>query len=167
MGNRKGLLIGIVYGTGEGGTQKSAFDDALSACGIHNYNILCLSSVIPEGSHVALVENGQRITHFYEWGHKLYVVMAKAEEARIGKYTVAGLGWTQNEDGRGIFVEHTGESEKEVKDNIKISLDEMTKRRGEIFGEIKFKIVSIKCFEMPVCAIVAAVYESKDWNPLF
>lgn len=158
------LLIEIVYGTGEGSTKKSAFDEALRACGIHNYNLIYLSSVIPEKSNVKISETGMRMARTFEWGHRLYVVMAKMEHCDVlNSSAVAGLGWIQDSGGKGVFVEHQGTIEKEVRDLIKTSLSEMSERR-EISGKMKYKIISRKCSGRPVCAIVAAVYKSQDWK---
>jgi arginine decarboxylase len=44
------LIIQVTTGTGEGPTPLAAFDAALLDAGVANYNLICLSSVIPEAS---------------------------------------------------------------------------------------------------------------------
>ena len=51
----------------------AAFDAALLAANIANYNLLPLSSVIPPGCEI---EQKRPDTHPDEYGHRLYVVMA-------------------------------------------------------------------------------------------
>ncbi len=44
------MKIKVTYGIGEGATKLAAFDRALFDAGIANYNLIKLSSVIPENS---------------------------------------------------------------------------------------------------------------------
>ena len=46
------MKIDIVWGRSEGKTLLSAFDKALVKAGIHNFNLIPLSSVIPQNSVV-------------------------------------------------------------------------------------------------------------------
>ncbi|WP_338739089.1 pyruvoyl-dependent arginine decarboxylase [Haloplanus salilacus] len=106
--------IEIVWGTGEGKATLSAFDEALSVGGIHNYNLVTLSSVIPEGATV--VERG---THEERWdvGELVAVVLAE-NESTVGDETIAaGLGWATAEEG-GVFFEGSGENAANVEKRI-------------------------------------------------
>ena len=47
---RVGMKIIVTSGTGEGPTSLAAFDAALLDAGVANYNLICLSSIIPPGS---------------------------------------------------------------------------------------------------------------------
>ena len=102
--------IEIVWGAGEGATTLSAFDRALSAGGIHNYNLVRLSSVIPAGASLAL--SG---THDRQWavGEMVAVVLAESRSSVRGETVVAGLGWATAEEG-GVFFEGSGESPANV-----------------------------------------------------
>lgn len=156
------MKIIIAGGKGEGLTKLSAFDRALYDAGIANYNLIKLSSVIPKDSQIILdkIDWNQK-----EHGYKLYVVLSECVECKVGKDAWAGLGWiTQNKnEGKGIFVEHSGSSEEEVKELISKSLESLRKYRPEEYGEINYKIVGVKCKSMPVCSVVAAVYKSESW----
>ena len=120
--------IRVTYGTGEGFTKSSAFDRALFNAGIANYNLIKVSSVIPEKSRVLIkkINCNQK-----EHGYKLYVALAKHTETIIGKEAWAGLGWIQNKRGKGLFVEHSGSSKKQVGDLINDSLNNMKEYRHE------------------------------------
>ena len=98
--------IEVVWGTGEGQTSLSAFDAALAAAGIHNYNLVTLSSVIPPDATV--VSTG---THDRRWevGEMMGVVLARTESTVAGETVAAGLGWATATEG-GVFFEATAES---------------------------------------------------------
>jgi len=105
--------IPITKGTGGGDTKMAAFDAALYAAGIANYNLIRLSSIIPPGF--------EPIPQKMDWndkehGNKLYVVYASKIENEMGKEAWAGIGWVTTTDGtkRGLFTEHEGNSELEV-----------------------------------------------------
>lgn len=146
---------------GSGHTPLSAFDHALCEAGIHNYNLLPLSSVIPPGTVLAEERYAPRPE---EWGQRLYIVMARGWAMVAGTETWAGIGWVQAPDGRGLFVEHTDASRDNVVDMIKLSLQDMMAYRDETFGEIKYALQGARCVDKPVCALVAAVYASAGWR---
>ena len=152
--------IYITYGTGEGLTELSAFDKALFDAGIGNYNLIKLSSVIPENSQIVVkkISWNQK-----EQGYKLYVILSECIETTIGKEAWVGLGWIQDETGKGLFIEIKGLSKEEVKKLIDDSLKNMQEYRPERYGKINYKLVGIKCEGKPVCAVVAAVFKSEGW----
>ncbi len=154
------MKIVITSGIGKGRTKLSAFDNALFDAGIANYNLIPLSSVIPKNSEIEI----KKYSHSdEEYGYKLYVVLSYNIETRRGKGCYAGLGWVQANDGRGLFVEHKGSSEEQVKTKIKRSLNDMVKYREESLGKINFRIVGTKCVDKPVCALVCAIYKKEGW----
>lgn len=164
------MRIEVVCGTGTGETTLSAFDQALCQMGIHNYNLIALSSIIPPKSEVVRVEEYKVSTE--EWGNKLYVVKADIRSEMIGNSIGAGLGWYQLSDGRGMFVEHDGiadnieEVEMKVKSRIRKSLHDLCLNRGFIFDENKIQtaISLIEVKDRPSCALVVAVYQSEGWK---
>ena len=155
------MKIVVTQGVGSGKTALSAFDMALYEAGIANYNLIPLSSVIPTGVEVR-VEDVDR--NEVEHGYKLYVVLSHKEQETIGRVACAGLGWRQQKNGAGIFVEHSGESEEDVRRLIYFSLDDMIRYRPDHYGEIQMVITKIECVDQPVSAIVTAVYESEGWR---
>lgn len=155
------MEIKITYGIGEASTELSAFDKALFDAGVGNYNIIKLSSVIPEGAEIKIekIDWNQR-----EHGYKLYAVLSQCIETRKGGTAWAGVGWIQEDKtGKGLFVEHHSSSQEQLKNLIDSSLKNMQAYRPEKYGEINKKIAGIECKGKPVCALVCAVFKTEDW----
>ena len=155
------MKIHVTSGKGSGSTKLSSFDKALHDANICNYNLIYLSSVIPPDSTV--VARKPRIKS-NEHGHKLVCVMARKTEHNPEREAWAGIGWSQAEDGKGIFVEHEGSSKQEVGELIDKTIGDMIKYRKGKYGSIKKVIKGIKCRNKPVTVVVSAVYHSEDWN---
>jgi len=157
------MYIYITTGSGKGNTTLSAFDNALHHAGVANYNLITLSSVIPEKStiHIKQIDWNNK-----DHGHKLYVVMAEQRETKPGASAWAGLGWvTQtNDSGKGLFVEHHGSSEDEVCSLITKTLTDMKQYRRDEYGDIHMHLASAHCIDTPVCAVVIATYMTEGWN---
>src|SRR5579872_6959074 len=99
----KSLKIILSTGAGTGSTRLSAFDAALHDAGVFNYNLIHLSSVIPQNANIV---KEKFHTKPGEHGHKLYCVIAEIRSSEKGKYIGAALGWYQTQsDKKGIFVE--------------------------------------------------------------
>lgn len=164
------MRIDVVTSKGEGSTLLAAFDHALQNCGVSNYNLIVLSSIIPRGSELRKIEKYQAQSE--EFGHRLYVVKADQRCDKIGRAIAAGIGWYQFEDGRGIFVEHEteGENEQEVRSiveqRIHHTLKDMCKYRHVEFDESKLNsaISTISVTRHPACALAIAVYQSQKWE---
>ena len=156
------MRIRIASGTASGPTPLAAFDAALQKAGVENYNLIPLSSVIPPG---AVLERAPISTPPSEYGHKLYVVLARHEAIRAGEEAWAGLGWTQeSESGRGLFVEIHDSSRRAVETGINATLDGMTRSRPYDYGKNESEVTGIVCEGDPVCALVIAVYLSEGWG---
>ena len=157
------MEISIVKGAGAGLTKKSAFDDALKQAGVSDYNLIYLSSIVPPGS---IIESEKK--YFFspsEYGNRLYVVMAEAYAQGENNCATAGIGWSQEKDGRGVFVEHTGISEPQVKDMIECSLSEMCRRRADKqFISSNMALSSVQSSNnFSACAVVIAVIKCEGW----
>jgi len=156
------MKIVITAGTGEGPTAVAAFDAALLHAGVENYNLILLSSIIPPGS---TIERGTFVTPADEYGHRLYVVMARCDAQTAGNEAWAGVGWTQEPDsGRGLFVELHGSSKEVVQEAIEVTLESMQISRDRMYGPVHCEVTGITCRDKPVCAVVIAVYQSEGWN---
>ncbi len=156
------MQIKITSAVGRGPTPLSAFDAALQNAGIENYNLIPLSSVIPTD---ATLERARFSTPPSEYGHRLYVVMARHDASETGEEAWAGLGWTQEPDrGRGLFVELHGSSKRSVEHAIESTLDSMKASRPYEYGKNESEIVGVVCEGEPVCALVIAVYSSEGWD---
>ena len=156
------MRIKIASAVGHGPTELGAFDAALRDAGVENYNLIPLSSVIPTGG---MLERTPMASLSTEYGHRLYVVMARHQTSQVGEEVWAGLGWTQEPDsGRGLFVELHGSSKREVESSIETTLDSMKEPRPYDYGKNESEIVGVRCESSPVCALVIAVYASEGWN---
>lgn len=147
--------IDIVWGSSGGPTHISAFDSALKNAGIHNYNIIPVSSVIPDGSEP--VEIG---THEQEWpsGQTVAAVVAEKSSSTTGDSLAAGVAWKRAEQG-GIFCEATGEKADNVKKELKTSVQHCKNLRESWDWEEKvgMRIVEEKVTENNASALVAAL----------
>jgi arginine decarboxylase len=149
------MEIEIVWGTGEGRTTLSAFDEALSVGGIHNYNLVTLSSVVPAGATV--VERG---THDRRWdvGELVAVVLAENESPVENETIAAGLGWATAEEG-GVFFEGSGENVKNVEGRITRGIETARNTRDTWtwHGGIETRIVE-HTVDRAGAVVVSAVY---------
>ena len=161
--------ICITTGAGYGKSPLSAFDAALNDAGVHNFNLIYLSSIIPAETSIKF----KKFTASRrQYGDRLYVVRAEIRSRESGKYIGAALGWYQLKNGRGVFVEHEeiGETESAVKSNltteVKRSLTDLCRSRGypntEKRMQIKMRI--LKVTDSSACALVVAVYKSEKWG---
>ena len=167
------LSIQIVGAVGDGPTALAAFDDALVRCGVANFNLVRLSSVIPPASVVtpmptdsvidltdkrpALGSNG--------WGDRLYAVWAFQSAERLGEEAWAGVSWVQDpSDGRGLFVAHEGQSESIVRQELEASLSSICRSRSMDHLPQQSVVVGARCEGAPVGALVMAPYLSEPWG---
>ncbi|MDB5185679.1 MAG: pyruvoyl-dependent arginine decarboxylase [Candidatus Saccharibacteria bacterium] len=157
------MNIQVSDGSGSGPTELSAFDQALVKAGVANFNLICLSSVLPPGSNVKIQEVPTRPEG--NWGDRLYVVMAQMRTSRRNQEAWAGIGWIQDKKTKqGLLVEHEGHSEAEVREDIENSLAALAANRGMEFEKPEMHVVGTKCVDLPVCALVVAVFESTSWH---
>ena len=87
------LRIRLARGIGRGPTELAGLDAALMDAGVANYNLICLSSVIPPGS---TIKRGEHHTPPDEYGRPLYVVPSQMRQSTPGAGAHAGVGWVQN-----------------------------------------------------------------------
>jgi arginine decarboxylase len=158
------MEILVTAGSGTGKTALAAFDKALFEAGIANYNLIKLSSVIPPNTTIITDKGHDKKEN--EYGHRLYVVIAEAYSEKPGEEAWSGLGWVHHSDnsGKGLFVEHIGQSKEEVEDQITKSLNSMAVYRPEERGKINMKVCGVNCIDDPVCSIVVASYKGEGWE---
>ena len=104
-------MIRVSRGTGSGPTRLAAFDRALQAAGLADYNLIRLSSVIPPNAVVREVSSFDDAAGAH--GDVAYCVYADAYASTPGEEAWAGVAWADHHDntGAGLFVEHTASSE--------------------------------------------------------
>ena len=153
--------IVVTGGIGQGPTTLAAFDTALLDAGVANYNLICLSSVIPPGS---VIERRRWRTPPPEWGQRLYCVMSQVREDRPGRAVHAGIGWVRDDDGgHGLFVELHDDDRDRLERDLHATLETMQRNRGMALGAVHTEIASARCDGVPVCALVIAVYAAQAW----
>jgi arginine decarboxylase len=164
------MRIPLVAGVGYGSTLLSAFDDALRTCGVLNYNLIPLSSVIPPATNVVPLE--RYTPGLDEHGHRLYVVKAEMRSDHVGKHIGAGIGWYQWGDGRGVFVEHEaiGSTREavvaEIDYRICHSLRDLCAAREVPFDmhRVQSRRIFTVVEDQPTCGLVLAVFQSEGWR---
>lgn len=153
--------IVLARGVGHGPTALAAFDAALLDAGVANYNLVCLSSVIPPGSRI---ERRRWHTPPEAWGQRLYCVISQVREERPGHAAHAGMGWVHDESsGQGLFVELHDDDRARLDHDLRRTLNTMQLNRGLAAVAVQTEIASVTCDKLPVCALVIAVYASEPW----
>ncbi len=158
--------IPVVAAVGYGPTELAAFDAALVGAGVADRNLIALSSVLPPGSRVWQPDRIKNCPG--GWGDRLYCVMAHACAVDPGAQVWAGIGWVQDETGRGLLVEHHAGSEPALREMIDMSLDALVRNRPGLSMPCRGKsFIGGHCDGTEaVCALVVAVFEAAPWAGL-
>lgn len=157
------MKLFVARAIGRGSTELAAFDAALVSAGVANFNVIRLSSVIPPDSEIVEVERCP-FTQEGGWGDRLYAVYAEQRTGVPGEQVWAGVGWSQDRDtGRGLFVEHEGTRERDVREQITASLSDLHAIRGLDLGPIHTAVVGAMCTGAPTCALVICGYSTEPW----
>lgn len=125
--------VWVTGGTASGRTRLSAFDAALADAGIHNANLVRVSSITPASATrhpaTARTELSQRISP----GQLLPAVYARAENDVSGERLHAAVAGVRLADGYGINVEHhgVGASRAEARSRCEAMLADMAETRGQ------------------------------------
>jgi arginine decarboxylase len=156
-----GMNIHLSSGVGGGPTELAAFDAALMDAGVANYNLLCLSSVIPPNARIV---HAKHRTQPGDHGRRLYVVMSQMRQSQSGRHAHAGIGWVQQgADGPGLFVELHDDNRDRLEADLHATLTAMRADRDIAFGPVQTQIASKTCIAQPVCALVVAVFACEPW----
>jgi arginine decarboxylase len=158
------LTIRVSTGVGTGRTTLSAFDAALAAAGVNDFNLIRLSSVVPPGSRILEVDGHEQLKG--DHGDALYCVYAEAHASLPGHEAWAGVAWSRRVDGSGagLFVEHEGPSHEQVATDLTHSLEDLSITRGGLYEPEGRRITGITCETLPVCALVVATYRRAGWE---
>jgi len=111
-------VIRVVRGDGGGPTATASYDAALADAGVHDYNLVTVSSVIPEDVPLEVVGTAPDLGPV---GDRLTVVQGRATVER--GTACAALGWRRAGDGPGIFYESTGTDPEAVRERVETGLD--------------------------------------------
>ena len=96
----------VLAGRGTGPTALSSYDAALASVGLHDYNLVRVSSVVPAGVRV---EASEAPTDLGPAGNRLTVVEARSTLApgESGP-ACAAVGWALPREGAGVLYEGSG-----------------------------------------------------------
>jgi arginine decarboxylase len=156
------VIIQVTTATGRGPTRFAARDAALIEAGVADRNVIPVGAVLPPGSEVEPVHRIACPPGV--WGDRLYCVVARAQTARAEMSAWAGLGWAQDESGRGLLVAQTAADEPTLRDRLDDSLTGCCYRRGLSLPFRAATVVGARCTGDPVCALVVAVFEAATWR---
>lgn len=152
-----GTPIRVVAGTATGPTSVASYDGALADAGVHNYNLLTLSSVVPPEADIRIRDVAPDLGPA---GSRLTVVQARATVEGTGRATAA-LGWTrEDERGPGVFYETGGEfdrteAHRRIEEGIEHAREIRTWDLGDTFVESASAVTDGASF---VTAVVVAAY---------
>lgn len=149
--------IRVAWGSGTGPTAMSSFDAALADAGVHNYNLVALSSVIPADATVEVVETAPDLGPA---GEAVDAVVAR-ETLIPGAdgAAVAGLGWVQSASGRGLFYEASGTDPDAVRRAVAAGLERgMELREWTFEAEPTVVVESTPAGDEHTTAVALAVY---------
>lgn len=154
--------IRVVWGTGRGPTELSAYDAALAAAGVHDYNLLGLSSVIPAGARIEEVGSAPNLG---PPGEALHVVEAAAV-GRDGPQT-AVLAWARSPEGPGLFYEAGGRGSTEaVVEEALTGIEAGVELRERPYGEPETRSVSVDADDVGEYAAAVALAAYGRSEPL-
>jgi len=152
-------MIRIVWGTGHAGTDKGSFDAALADAGVHQYNLRKLSSVIPAGPELALLDTAPDLG---PTGNALDVVLAR-QTSPPGARAAAGLVWVRGEDDSGIFYEAADTDPETVGELLRAGIERGCYIRDLDYGDIRTKTVTADSSpDQYTTAVVAAAYGESE-----
>jgi arginine decarboxylase len=98
--------IRVVWGTGAAPTAMASYDAALADAGLENYNLIEVSSVVPAGATVEVVDTAPNLGPA---GERLTIVQGRATVPPGEEHPAcAGLAWAVADDGPGLFYEASG-----------------------------------------------------------
>lgn len=113
-------VIRVVWGTATAPTAMASYDAALAEANVHNYNLVSVSSVVPADVRIEVVGEAPDLGPD---GERLTVVESRSTVAPgTADRAVAGLGWSREPDGPGIFYEASGTDPDDVRDRVESGL---------------------------------------------
>ncbi|MGM0590559.1 MAG: pyruvoyl-dependent arginine decarboxylase [Halobacteriota archaeon] len=150
--------IYIVRGTASAATELAAYDAALAAANVHNYNLVSVSSIIPADAELEVVDTAPDLGPA---GNRLTVVESRATTAE-DESICAGLGWAAG-PGPGLFYEVTGSDADAVESEIRRGLGDGRALRDWEFTEESVVVSTTHGSDEAFTAAVAlAVYGESE-----
>ncbi|WP_255197174.1 pyruvoyl-dependent arginine decarboxylase [Halorarius litoreus] len=153
--------IRVVWGAASAATAMASYDAALAAAGVENYNLTLVSSVIPSGAEVDVAETAPDLGPA---GERLTVVQGRQTVAPgESEQACAGLGWSVEDSGRGIFYEASGTDPDVVHESIEAGLAAGRDLRDWAFADGDLQLVTAPADpDAYTTAVVLAAYGRSD-----
>ena len=130
-------LLWTTVGHAEGETRLNAFDNALIAAGIGDWNLVKVTSVAPPGAR--FIERRPEA----ESGSVVPVVLASVESAHPGERVTASVAVGEGNGSHGMIMEASGASdEEEIEATVRRMLNESFMRRGLELETVTVRSVS-------------------------
>jgi arginine decarboxylase len=137
-------------GAAEGDTELNAFDNALLAARVGNYNLIRVSSVLPEAATV--LDAPPQITP----GSLVPAVYSVHVSAEPGSTVAAAVGIGVAQGSHGMIYESHGTSLRDVEAAVRQMIDEGFARRGLKLSDVIVRSIEHKV-ERIGCAVAAVV----------
>lgn len=140
----------------------NAFDAALSAAGIAQCNLVSVSSILP-------MEAREVDAYPITPGTITFAVLSRMD-GLPGETICAGIAWGWTVKGErlsyGLVAEgHGYKSEGEMKEELRLKLEEMAEARGVKLSDIKFRIEGMRVPEGRYgCVVAALIYDNGQTN---
>jgi len=154
------VTIRVVWGTGTAPTEMAAYDAALADAGVHNYNLVAVSSVIPADADVEAIGTAPDLGPA---GNRLTVVEARADAAGP-RHVSAALAWAESEDGPGLFYEAADETDADdVEARVRAGIDAGMDLRDWTFDEptVRSATAEADAGEYAAAVVLAAYGDSE------
>lgn len=151
--------IRVAAGVATGPTEIASYDAALAAAGLHNYNLVPVSSVVPASATVKVVD---QVPDLGPAGNRLTVVQSQTTTTEPGRVT-AGLGWATG-PGPGLFYEEAAEADRgTVRERITEGLAAGRELRDWTFTDETVELASADADAgTHTAAVVVAAYGDSD-----
>lgn len=155
--------IRVVWGTATGPTAVGAYDAALAAAGVHEYNLVTVSSVIPADATLDVAETAPDLG---ATGDRLTVVQGRRTVDPGADEAAAGLAWARSPDGAGVFYEASGRDEAAVRATVEEGVTHGLDLRGRPVDERDAVVRSVDAVEDAYASVVVlAIYG--EARPIF
>jgi len=152
-------MIRIVWGEGRAKTAKASFDAALHAANVHQYNLRLLSSVIPAEAELSVAGSAPPLG---PTGNTLDVVLAR-QTSNPGARAAAGLAWTRDDDGTGIFYEVEDHDPETVRELLQTGIERGCELREIEDPDIETKVIAADpSSDEYTTAVVLALYGESE-----
>jgi arginine decarboxylase len=155
----RAMRIHVASGVGTGPTPTAAYDAALAAAGVHNYNLVTVSSVVPADAEVREVD---AVPDRGPVGERLWVVQSRADG--IEGTLAAGLGWATG-PGPGLFYESAGTDPAAVRDRVAAGLAAGRGLREWTVDDEAVRVASSAADGEPTCVVYVAAYGRSEPFP--